>query len=271
MSIKIHILHCGQVGIDEATTRLEKTLHPAPYSGILRSRRHQIIVPVSAYLIEHSKGLILIDTGWHTDVRTKPKQYLGWLHYTASTPYLPQGQAIHEQLEKLGYRPSDIDFLFLSHLHTDHVSGLELVKEAKHIFTSDIELQDTKKFPINYKPFMWTDTKLKTFSFKQSQHGADNLSFDLFDDNSVVFVSLPGHTNGMTGTIIQNKDKFVLLCSDAGYMQKSWKELIIPGITVNKQKALATLKWVKQMSEDPNCVEILANHDLDVKPHIIEL
>lgn len=271
MSIKIHILHCGQVGIDEATTRVEKTLHPAPYSGILRSKKHQIIVPVSAYLIEHPKGLILIDTGWHTDVRIKPKQYLGWIHYTASTPYLPQGQAIHEQLEQLGYKASDIDYLFVSHLHTDHVSGLALVKEAKRILTSDIELKDAKKYPMNYKPFMWANTKLETFTFEKSPFGPENLAYDLFGDNSIVFVNLPGHTNGMTGTIIQNNNKFVLLCSDAGYMQKSWKELLIPGITVNKKKALASLKWIKEMSEKPNCIEVVANHDPELKPRTIEL
>ena len=35
-----------------------------------RSKQHQIKIPVSVYLIEHPKGLVLIDTGWHTDNRT---------------------------------------------------------------------------------------------------------------------------------------------------------------------------------------------------------
>lgn len=176
-------------------------MHPAFYSEILRSKKHQIIVPISAYLIEHPKGLILIDTGWHTDVRTNPKKYLGWIHHKASTPYLPQGQAINEQLAQLGYQPSDIDYLFLSHLHADHVSGLELVKQAKRILTSEIKLKDTQKYPINYKPFMWQNTKLETFSFAKSEYGSEKLSCDLLRDNSVVLVSIPGHTNGITATL----------------------------------------------------------------------
>ena len=69
-------------------------------------------VPVSAYLIEHPKGLILIDTGWHTEIRTNSKKYLGWLCFISSTAHLQPGKAIHEQLTKLGYQPDDIDHLF---------------------------------------------------------------------------------------------------------------------------------------------------------------
>lgn len=270
-TIKIHVLHCGSVGIDDATLQKEKTCHPAPYSGILRSKKHQIIVPVSAYLIEHPKGLILIDTSWDSIVRTDARKYLGWIHYTASTPYLPAGQAIDEQIKQLGFQISDIDYLFLSHLHTDHVSGLRLVKEAKRILVSDIELNHAKKNPMIYKPFMWENTKLETFSFDKTDIGPEKLSYDVFGDNSVVFVNLPGHTLGMAGSIIQNNGKFVLLCSDAGYMHDSWDKLLIPGITVDVKKAATSIKWVQEMSKNPNCLEVIANHDTAVKPSVIEL
>ncbi len=271
MNIKIHILHCGSVGIDVATTRLEKTIHPAPYSGIFRSKINQIVVPVSAYLIEHPKGLVLVDTGWHTDVRTNPKNYLGRLHYHVSTPYLPDGQAIHEHLVNLGFKTSDIGYVLLSHLHTDHVSGLKLVKDAANIVVSDIELKEAHQSLFTYKSAMWEGTKLRTFSFVKSNYGSENLSFDLFGDDSAVLVSTPGHTKGLTSTLIQNNGKFVLLCSDVGYMQESWKNLITPGITTDKAKALSCLQWVKEMSEREECVRIIANHDPEMHPQVIVL
>ncbi|KOS05769.1 beta-lactamase [Flavobacterium akiainvivens] len=262
-TIKIHVLHCGSIDLDEAASFYEKTIHPMPYSGIFRSKKHQINVPVSAYLIEHPKGLILIDTGWNTEVRTNPKKYLGWLYNISSTAHLPPQQAIHEQLHKLGYQASDIDYLFLSHLHPDHVSGLKLLTNAKRILTSSLELSDTKKHPLLYLPFMWKDVNVETFDFQNSE-------FDLFGDGSVVFVNTPGHTNGMSSTIVQNDGKFVLLCADTGYAEKSWLHMILPGMMTNKKKAVQSLKWVKEMSENPNCIEVLANHDANVKPHIIE-
>ncbi|WP_313579868.1 N-acyl homoserine lactonase family protein [Chishuiella sp.] len=270
-TIKVHVLHCGSVGIDDATTHKEKTYHPAPYTGILRSKKHQIIVPVSAYLIEHPKGLVLIDTGWDSIVRTKAREYQGWIHYKVSKPYLPKGQAIDEQIRKLGYNPSDIDYLILSHLHTDHVSGLRLVKDAKQILTSDIELKYALKNPMVYKKFMWENMNIRTFSFSKTNIGPEKTSFDLFGDNTLVFVHLPGHTHGMSGTLIQNNGKTLLLYADAAYMAKSWEKMIIPGITVDDKKAYNSIKWVKEIGEKSNCIAIIANHDPTMKPQIFEL
>ena len=263
-SIKIHVLHCGSIDLDEAVPYYTKTLHPAPYTGILRSKKHQMTVPVSAYLIEHPKGLILIDTGWHTEIRNNAKKYLGWLYSISSTAHLEKSKAIHEQLEKLGYKTIDIDYLFLSHLHPDHVSGLKLVSEAKQILTSNLELQDTKKYPLLYKPFMWEGINLQTFSFIDSE-------YDLFGDGSIVFVNTPGHTNGMASTLVQNNGRFVLLCADTAYTKKALDGMIIPGMTTDKKKALTSLRWIKEMGDKPNCVEVLANHDPEVDPHTIEL
>lgn len=262
-TIKIHVLHCGSIDVDEAVPYYEKTLHPAPYTGIFRSKKHQTTIPVSAYLIEHPKGLILIDTGWHTEVRDNQKKYLGWMYTMSSTAHLEQGKAIHEQLESLGYKASDIDYLFLSHLHPDHVSGLKLIKDAKRILTSDLELQDVKKHPLLYKPFMWDEVNIETFSFKDSE-------YDLFGDTSVIFVNTPGHTEGLASTLIQNKDKFVLLCADTAYTKKALVNMIIPGMTIDKKRALNSINWVKKMSEKLNCIEVLANHDPMVSPHTIE-
>jgi N-acyl homoserine lactone hydrolase len=262
-TIRIHVLHCGSIDLDQSAAFYERTWHPMPYTGILRGKKHQINIPASAYLIEHPKGLILIDTGWHTDIRTRPKDYLGWLYSMSSTAHLPPGQAIHEQLQTLGYRPADVDYLFLSHLHADHVSGLKLLNGVKRILTSHQELEDVKKYPMLYLPFMWKDTGLTTYQFENSE-------YDLFGDQSVVFVNTPGHTNGMASTVIRNSGKFVLLCADTGYAKKAWQHSIIPGMTVNAKQARASLAWVKQMSEKPACIEVLANHDPGVKPHVIE-
>ena len=129
--IKIHLLHCGRVRVDRSLPFEEKTLHPAPYTGFFRSPSHQIWLPVSVYLIEHPRGLILLDTGWHTDVRIDQKKHLGWFHWHINKADLPEGQAIHEQLTAMGIKTSELDYVLLSHLHSDHASGLKLLTDAK--------------------------------------------------------------------------------------------------------------------------------------------
>ena len=69
-SIKLHVIHCGQVQVDIALPFMQKALNPVAYTRLFRSKKHKVILPVSAYLIEHPKELILIDTGWHTDLRS---------------------------------------------------------------------------------------------------------------------------------------------------------------------------------------------------------
>ena len=64
--------------------------------------------------------------------------------------------------------------------------------------------------------------------------------------------------------------KFVLLASDASYAKKSWQGLILPGISLDKDKQMTSLKWAKEESQDPNCLQVIANHDTAVEPGIVE-
>lgn len=268
--IEIHILHCGQVQVDEAIPFKEKTLNPLALAGLFRSQKHQLLLPVSAYLIKHPKGLVLIDTGWHTDVRENQKKYIGWPHYKAFKAILPENQAINEQLALMGILPKDIDCVVISHLDTDHVSGLHLVKEAKNILVSQQEM-DAASRNFRYISKMWKGTKIRPFQFQQTGIGTQESSFDLFGDGTVELIHTPGHSKGLITTKIEKNDKFVILASDCGYAKKSWEDMIMPGIYFDKTIMIDSLQWVRKMSLSANCIEVIANHDPDVKPHIIEL
>lgn len=271
-SIKIHILHCGRVRVDRSLPFREKTLHPAPYTGFFRKPEYQIWLPVSAYLVEHPKGLVLIDTGWHTDVREDQKKHLGWFHYSINKAELPEGQAIHEQLEQRGIKTRDLDHVILSHLHSDHASGLKLVRDAKKILVSELEWTSANgNQKIRYVPSMWEEVNVGTYAFNQSDLGPRHSSFDLFQDGSVQFIHTPGHTTGIASTMIQRNNKFVLLFADVGYARKSWEQMIPPGTAVNMKQAIESLEWVQMMSRQHNCVESLASHEVSAPPHTITL
>lgn len=67
--IRITILDCGSTFVDEDLPLSNRSNNPRAFTGIGRKKRHQIEVPVTAYLIEHPNALILVDTGWDTMVR----------------------------------------------------------------------------------------------------------------------------------------------------------------------------------------------------------
>lgn len=65
--------------------------------------------------------------------------------------------------------------------------------------------------------------------------------------------------------------RFVLLFSDGGYARKSWEQMITSGIAADKEQQKKSLAWIREQSLDEHCVESLANHDPDIRPHVIEL
>ncbi|ATO46472.1 hypothetical protein C5L30_001154 [Companilactobacillus farciminis] len=269
--IKIHILHTGLVKVDRALPFHGEYRNPLAFTGLFRSEKNQVILPVSSYLIEHPHGLILIDTGWNKLVRQSNWKELG-PQVQINTGYLPMGWSVDERLAALGYKPSDIDYLLLSHLHCDHVSGLKQVKDAKNILVSEPELRIANKLPMVYLPHEWKGVNLQTYQYDHTDIGPFNESFDLFGDGSIVQIHTPGHASGMSATRIQGSDgKFVLLAADTGYSSMSWERMLTPGICTSRKKAITSLGWVREQAHKDNCIAAIANHDTKVDQQTIEL
>lgn len=269
--IKISAMRCGTVGTDETIPDKSKSKNPYAYTGVLRGEKHRVWLPVYTYLIEHPNGRILVDTGWHTAVRTDQKKHLSWQLNIASKAVLPEGEAVTEQLSARGLAPSDIDIVLLTHMDVDHASGLELVKDAKKICAGPAELAAAKSGDIRYNPNLWAGIDIEPVAMQAGSQWPHGEACDVFGDGTVYYVTLAGHSAGMTGVLVQNGGRFVVITGDACYNRHSWQQLKMPGITADKAKAMRSLEWVKAMSEKPGCVEVLATHDPEVEPHTIEL
>lgn len=269
--IEIYTMRCGTVGTDETVPDKSKSRNPYAYTGVLRGTQHQVWLPVYVYLIVHPKGKILIDTGWHTKVRQDQKKHLSWKLNVASKAFLPEGEAVTEHLKAMGLSPKELDYVLLTHLDVDHVSGVELVKNAKCICANEAELYAVGKGDIRYNKKLWENIIIHPFQMKDTGIGPHGRSLDVFQDGTVQFIDMSGHSAGTTGVIINNQERFVLITADACYNHQSWEEMRLPGITVDRDKAEAALRWVHDMSKKKECVEILATHDPEIKPHRIVL
>ncbi|MEE8837258.1 MAG: MBL fold metallo-hydrolase [Eubacteriales bacterium] len=126
--IKVHILPCGSTVVDEALPFSNKSKNPLAFTGLFRGKKHKISVPVRAYLIEHPKGLVLVDTGWDDAIRKDARAAEGFFNYFASPGLLPEGEGIIDQLAALGYRTSDLDYCILTHMDIDHAGGISGLK-----------------------------------------------------------------------------------------------------------------------------------------------
>lgn len=269
--IKIHAMRCGTVGTDETVPDRRKSANPYAYTGVLRGRRHRVWLPVYTYLIEHPKGRILVDTGWHTDVRGDQRKHMSWKLNVASKAKLPAGEAVTEQLAAMGLTPFDLDIVLLTHMDVDHASGVKLVGDAKKIYANEAELAAVTRGNIRYNRRLWEDVPIKPLVMQNTGVGPFGKSFDVFGDGTVQFVDLAGHSDGMTGVLVSHDKKFAVMTGDACYARANWESRRLQGITTDKGKALASIDWVAKMAGTPGCVEILATHDPEISPHTIEL
>ncbi|MCK8617062.1 N-acyl homoserine lactonase family protein [Fructobacillus sp. M158] len=267
--IKIHILHTGLVKVDKALPFHGKFRNPLAFTGMFRSEVNQTTLPVSSYLIEHPKGLLLIDTSWNSTIRDSNFKELGF-QVQINTGYLPSGWAVDEQMEKLGYQTSDIDLVLMSHLHCDHASGLPLVKDAKKILVSDVEWSVANRLPFVYLPHEWKGVNVETYHFEKKGKGPFNQYYDVFGDGSVLQIFVPGHSSGMAATLIKGSDgRYIVLAADTGYSHISWEQMLTPGICISRKKAITSLGWMREISMDSNCIAVFANHDSEVSEQTI--
>ncbi|MDN8875463.1 N-acyl homoserine lactonase family protein, partial [Staphylococcus aureus] len=86
-----------------------------------------------------------------------------------------------------------------------------------------------------YLPHQWENIAIQTYPLKDNGIGPTGKSFDLFGDGTVDFIHTPGHSPGLCTTRVKaHKDdaSYLLLASDVGYAEKSWKNGILPGLVV---------------------------------------
>ena len=278
MGIKITPIRCGTMEVKPSFVEARKNKLRDALDQIFSGDKGRIELPVYAYLIEHPKGLFLMDTGFCRDISPEgvydreaaEKVFPGYL-VSQMHPYVKKGEAIHEQLEKIGIKPADLDIVMVSHLDTDHVSGLKHLTEAKRIIFSENEYYWSCRTVYKARqPWnTWIDIPAEHFFFRGRPIGPMRWAYDLFDDETFWLVNVPGYTEGQFAAMIIRGRKYAILAADAAFNERSWRELIVPGSGFDEHRQLKSLKWLKEMGESPDCVGILCSHD-PVGNHVIE-
>ena len=153
--------------------------------------------PAIAYIIEHPEGRILWETGIST--RAKDEWLAVWQELVDLTPAPPE-VCLENRLKELGLGPEDFRWVVMGHLHTDHAGGLRIFQDAN----VDIVVHEDE---YNHVQSMQEDSEnffaKVDFAFLDDQKPT-TVSGDIIDLTSDVrLVSLPGHTPGQMGMLVQ--------------------------------------------------------------------
>ena len=120
---------------------------------------------------------------------------------------------IEKKLILLGINPNDINFIFITHTHTDHIAGLKVFLKKHHpkvFLTQDMynELYDVlNDYEILEDKILLNDLEIDYF---KTSHDTDSVGYIIKNnDKEVVYVTDTGYINVKNLKKINNKDLYI--------------------------------------------------------------
>ena len=215
-------------------------------------REERAELPVSCFLLRHPQGNVLFDTGCHPSVETDGEARWGGL-VKFMTPILKPGENVIAELATLDLTPDDIDLVVNSHLHCDHCGCNEFFKKASF-------LVHAKEIAVVEDPDMEGKGYFRADWDHPMPMEAVEAEKDIFGDERLVALPLPGHTPGSMG-VLANLDRSgsFLLASDALSIYDSLRTDFSPKNNWNAELFVASLAVIRRIEKGG--VQVLCGHD----------
>ncbi|CAM3499072.1 MBL fold metallo-hydrolase [Nocardioides dubius] len=167
-------------------------------------------------LVERAEGLLLVDTGFGTADLAQPER-LGRPFVAMMRPAFDTAQCAVEQVTALGYSPSDVRDIALTHMDLDHAGGLGDFPQARvHVDVAELDAARNPRLSerSRYRKVQWSHRP----DFVAHQSGGDDwFGFSgvkvLGDD--VVLIPLRGHSRGHSGVAVRDGDRWLLHAGDS--------------------------------------------------------
>ena len=234
--------------------------------------REWVSIPINVYVIEHSDGLVLFDTGQDRAVVTDPNYWpaglTGFILRRLFRFHIGPDETLTKQLEIAGYSVADVRKAVFSHLHGDHIGGIRKIlhadlvvsseawenmlqphSERHFIFRRDIDLPGAKWQRISFSPT--DDPSIAPFTH----------AFDLMGDGSMVLLPTPGHLPGSLSMLVRRESASpLLLVGDLCYGLELLERCQLPG-TGDKKELRASFAKVLALKERMPDLVILPAHD----------
>ncbi len=240
-SLRLYVFNCGHL----------VAMNPANY-GVPVEKLARTDFSVACFLIVHPKGTLMWDVG------VLPDSVL------ASGGPVTQGRAtvtrtLREQLAEVGYKPTDITYLALSHDHWDHTANANDFAASTWIVEAaerDAMFSDPPPRAINIIPSYYQALRnSKTIQL----HGED---YDVFGDGTVVIKFTPGHSPGHQVLFLKLKKTGPVMLSGDLYHYPEERTLgAFPGKDYKPQETVASRAKIEELLKASGA-QLWIQHDI---------
>ena len=226
---RLYVLYCGDIALTDQGRFSPGLSGPGNLS-------------VTCYLIKHSQGWLLFDTGLGDSVAAKPEGQ------KSNSGVWYNKKTLASQLAEIGVRPSDIRYLAFSHAHGDHVGNIAMFPQATLLVQ---KAEYDSRNPAGMPPFNPDQAAVKA----EGDH-------DVFGDGSVTLISTPGHSPGHQCLLVKMPKTGALLFSgDAVHTKYNWDNRRPQS---NNAQSLASLDRMSEVLKQHNATLWIGHEPTEV-------
>ncbi len=245
---------------------------PMPSLWWVLTSRSWIEIPINVYVLEHRDGLVLFDAGMDPAMGTDPAYISSPVGRFFARKlfrfHIGPDDTLTKKLESLGYAAAGIRKVIVSHLHFDHIGGIEEVPQAELLVSRDEWRQLSGPHP--ERDFILREhIELPKAKWRQIDMApSDDPLFapfggcyNVMGDGSMILLPTPGHTPGSISLLVRT-GKFppLLLVGDLTYDVELLMKDQVPGTgdTTLLRRSFAKVRALKKQLPD---LVILPAHD----------
>jgi glyoxylase-like metal-dependent hydrolase (beta-lactamase superfamily II) len=249
-SLRLYVFDCGILhNSDAARYRFKK------------EELATLEMSVACFLIAHPKGTLVWDTGAVPDSAWTPAGAPTNQHIV-----LPDGQqrevtvvkSLKGQLTQLGYSPSGITYLALSHYHYDHTANANEFAGATWLVRQiERDAMFAANAPGTTQPSTYAALRnSKTIIIKSDE-------YDVFGDGSVIIKLSPGHTPGHQVLYLKlAKTGGVILSGDLYHYPEERKLGRVPTFDFNEEQTRASRLMIEAFLKKAGA-QLWIQHDIN--------
>jgi len=203
----------------------------------------------SCYLVRHGDQIVLWDTGVDGALKGKPAAN-DWV-FTISLK-----ERVVDQLARLNLKPGQVNYVGISHYHDDHTGQAADFPGATLLMGSG-DWEVVKKRPemaARFKPWIGGGGKVEPVTRDK----------DVFGDQSVVVLDMPGHTPGHKALLVRLKSGPVLLTGDLYHATEQVANRGVPSFNTNRADTLASFDRFQAIARNLGAKMIIQHEPADI-------